>query len=149
MGLSVVALAQPPHFTIGFLANNDWSMAGHSDRDKPAVNPFLLPYFVNYNLKHGWYHKTSPIITANWRSSNGNVVDGAIRRWRGKNYEDWISACEPLHAVPRQRRLPEGTSTWNLQVQIAFLFPRLTKQQKKMLLEQKLKQMNQVPSQKK
>jgi hypothetical protein len=36
-----------------------------------------------------------------------------------------------------------------MRLQIAFLFPKLTKQQQKMMLEQKLKQMDQEPSQKK
>jgi hypothetical protein len=35
-----------------------------------------------------------------------------------------------------------------MRVQIAFLFPKLTKQQQKMMLEQKLKQMDAEPSQK-
>jgi hypothetical protein len=58
----------PPHWTIGALANNVWSVAGHSNRDKPAVNQFLLQWFVNYNMKKGWYLTTSPIVTANWRA---------------------------------------------------------------------------------
>jgi hypothetical protein len=73
MGPSVVVLVQPPHFTIGFLANNVWSIAGHSNDDKPAVNQFLLQWFVNYNMKKGWYLTTSPIITANWRGTGDNV----------------------------------------------------------------------------
>jgi hypothetical protein len=36
-----------------------------------------------------------------------------------------------------------------MKMQIAFLFPKLTKEQEKMLLEQKLKQMDQPPPQKK
>src|SRR5271165_4351158 len=71
MGPTVVALVQPAHWTIGILANNYWSVAGHSDRDKPAVNQFLLQWFVNYNMKKGWYLTSGPIITANWRASNG------------------------------------------------------------------------------
>ncbi len=71
MGPSVVALVQPPHFTIGFLANNYWSVAGHSDLNKPAVNQFLLQWFVNYNMKKGYYLVTAPIITADWRETNG------------------------------------------------------------------------------
>ena len=67
VGPTAVMLLQPPHFTIGALVNNYWSVAGHSDRDKPAVNQFLLQWFVNYNMKKGWYLKTAPIITANWR----------------------------------------------------------------------------------
>jgi hypothetical protein len=38
---------------------------------------------------------------------------------------------------------PPGTSPWGLRLQFVLLFPKLTKQQEKMLLEQKLKQMNQ------
>jgi len=36
---------------------------------------------------------------------------------------------------------PEGTPAWTIRLQIAFLFPRLTKEQQKMMMEQKLKQM--------
>lgn len=73
MGPTLVGLIQPPHWTIGALANNYWSVAGHSDKDKPAVNQFLLQYFANYNMKKGWYLTSGPIITANWRASAGNV----------------------------------------------------------------------------
>ncbi|MGC1998368.1 MAG: hypothetical protein WA658_00835, partial [Candidatus Acidiferrales bacterium] len=73
VGPSAVVLVQPKHWTIGALANNVWSVAGHSDIDKPAVNQFLLQWFVNYNMKKGWYLTTSPIITANWRATDGNV----------------------------------------------------------------------------
>ena len=41
---------------------------------------------------------------------------------------------------------PPGSSPWTMKLQIAFLFPRLTKQQEKMLLEQRLKQMDQEPA---
>ncbi len=68
MGPSVVALVQPSHFTIGILINNYWSVAGHSNFDKPAVNQFLLQWFVNYNMKKGWYLKSAPINTVNWRA---------------------------------------------------------------------------------
>ena len=71
IGPTVVALMQPSHFTIGVLANNYWSVAGHSDLNKPAVNQFLLQWFVNYNMKKGWYLLTAPIITADWRETNG------------------------------------------------------------------------------
>jgi hypothetical protein len=38
---------------------------------------------------------------------------------------------------------PTGTSPWGMRLQIAFLFPKLTEAQKKMMMEQKLKQMDQ------
>jgi hypothetical protein len=79
IGPSVVALVQPGPWTIGVLANNVWSVAGHANFNtdgtvnKPPVNQFLLQWFVNYNMKKGWYLTTSPIITANWRANEGNV----------------------------------------------------------------------------
>jgi hypothetical protein len=49
----VVVLAQPPHWTIGALINNVWSVAGSGGR--LPVNQILLQYFINYNMKKGWY----------------------------------------------------------------------------------------------
>jgi hypothetical protein len=40
---------------------------------------------------------------------------------------------------------PAGNSPWSLRLSIALLFPKLTKEQQKMLLEQKLKQMQNEP----
>lgn len=73
VGPTAVVLLQPPHFTLGALVNNYWSVAGHSNIDKPAVNQFLLQYFVNYNMQKGWYIKTAPIVTANWRGGSNGV----------------------------------------------------------------------------
>ena len=38
---------------------------------------------------------------------------------------------------------PPGASPWGMRLQIALLFPKLTKQQEKMMMEQKLKQLEQ------
>ena len=47
-------------------------MAGSGSR--PAVNQMLLQYFINYNLKKGWYITSSPILAANWEVNNGRWV---------------------------------------------------------------------------
>jgi len=39
---------------------------------------------------------------------------------------------------------PPGASPWGLRVQLAFLFPKLTNEQQKMLMQQKLKQLEQA-----
>jgi hypothetical protein len=44
---------------------------------------------------------------------------------------------------------PPGASPWGMRLQISFLFPKLTKQQQKMMMEQKLKQLEQEQPQKK
>jgi hypothetical protein len=69
MGPSAVALTQPGHWTLGVLVNNIWSVAGSGSR--PPVNQFLLQYFINYNLKKGWYITCQPTPTANWEATNG------------------------------------------------------------------------------
>jgi hypothetical protein len=146
MGPSVVALVQPAHWTIGLLANNVWSVAGHSDLNKPAVNQFLLQWFVNYNMKKGWYLTTSPIITANWRANDSNVwtvpFGGGVGRIMKLGFQPVnITAQFYGNAVH-----PPGASPWGLRLQFVLLFPKLTKEQEKMLLEQKLKQMDQEQS---
>src|SRR5271155_671641 len=74
-GPSVVVLVQPGHWTLGFLTNNVWSVAGSTHR--PSVNQFLLQYFITYNLKKGWNVNSGPIITANWHNkATGDAANG-------------------------------------------------------------------------
>ncbi len=145
MGPSVVVLVQPPHFTLGFLTNNYWSVAGHSDRDKPAVNQFLLQWFVNYNMKKGWYLKTAPIVTADWRQTDGgrwNVpMGGGFGRIMKLGFQPVNLSAEAYGNTVH----PPGASPWTLRLSFTLLFPKLTPQQEKGLLEQKLKQLQQAP----
>ena len=155
LGPSVVVLVQPSHWTIGFLANNVWSVAGQSNFNsagmvnKPPVNQFLLQYFVNYNMKKGWYLTTSPILTANWRATGDDVwtvpFGGGVGRVMKLGFQPVnVTAQFYGNAVH-----PPGTSPWGLRLQFVLLFPKLTKEQEKMLLQQKLKQMEQEQPQKK
>jgi hypothetical protein len=154
MGPSVVALVQPTHWTIGFLANNVWSVAGQSDFNsagavnKPPVNQFLVQWFANYNMKKGWYLTTSPIITANWRAPSGDVWTvpwgGGVGRIMKVGFQP-VNITAQFYANPTR---PANTSPWGMRLQFVLLFPKLTKEQEKGLLEQKLKQLNQEQPQK-
>jgi hypothetical protein len=140
MGPSLVLLVQPKPWTVGMLVTNVWSVTSSS---RPAVNQMLLQYFINYNMKKGWYLTTQPVITANWMASNGNTwtapFGGGVGRVMKLGFQPVnISAQFYGNAV-----YPAGTSPWGMRLQIAFLFPKLTKEQQKMLLEQRLKQMEQ------
>ena len=143
IGPSVVGLVQPGHWTIGALINNVWSVAGSGGR--PDVNQMLLQYFINYNLKKGWYFTTSPIVTANWPATNGNQwvvpLGGGVGRIMKLGFQPVnISAQFYGNAVH-----PSGGSPWGMRLQIAFLFPKLTKQQQKMMMEKKLKELEAAP----
>jgi hypothetical protein len=139
MGPSVVVLAQPGKWTLGTLVNNVWSFTGQSRR--PDVNQMLFQYFINYNLQHGWYFTWQPTLTANWEAVDGSrwVVPfgGGVGRIMKLGFQPVnVTAQFYGNAVH-----PSGASPWGMRLQIAFLFPKLTKEQQKMMLEQKLKQM--------
>ena len=141
LGPSVVLLVQPGHWTVGSLVNNVWSVAGKSGR--APVNQLLWQYFINYNLNKGYYITLQPIITADWRATSGNVwtvpFGGGIGRIMKLGFQPVnLSAQFYGNAV-----YPAGTSPWGMRLQIAFLFPKLSKEQQKMMMEEKLKQLEQ------
>jgi hypothetical protein len=78
LGPTAVALVTPGNCVIGVLANNQWSVAGDSNR--ASVNTFLAQPFVNYNMPGGWFLSYSPIITANWKAIPGQQLGRAGRR---------------------------------------------------------------------
>jgi len=146
MGPSVVVLAQPGKWTLGALVNNVFSFAGQSDR--ADVNQMLFQYFINYNLRKGWYITWQPTLTANWEASGGGrwVVPfgGGIGRIMKLGFQPVnLTAQFYGNAVH-----PAGSSPWGMRLQIAFLFPKLTKAQEKMMMEQKLKQLEKEQPQK-
>ena len=147
LGPSFVALTQPGHWTIGALVNNVWSVAGSGSR--PPVNQMLLQYFINYNMKKGWYVSVSPILTANWRASSGNIwtvpFGGGVGRIMKLGFQPVNLTAQVYGNAVR----PAGSSPWGIRLQIAFLFPKLTKEQEKMMMEKKLKEMEQQQPQKK
>jgi hypothetical protein len=101
----------------------------------------LLQYFVNYNLKKGWYISISPILTADWEASSGNrwtvPFGGGVGRIMKLGFQPVNLTAQLYYNAVR----PDGASSWGMRLQLAFLFPKLTKQQEKMMMEQKLKQL--------
>jgi len=122
MGPTGVLMVQPGKWTIGVLANNIWSVGGHKDRAE--VNQMLFQYFINYNLKHGYYLTTSPINTFDWEAPEGSKsvipVGGGIGR---------IMKLGPQHVNVSVQGFgnvehPPGGATWTLRVFFAFLYPK-------------------------
>jgi hypothetical protein len=147
MGPSFVALWQPGHWTVGALINNAWSVAGSGSR--PNVNQMLLQYFINYNLKKGWYLSVAPIVTANWQASSGNVwtvpVGGGIGRIMKLGFQP-INVTAQFYGNAAH---PASGSPWGMRLQLAFLFPKLSPKEKELLMEEKLKEMQAQPPEKK
>ena len=136
LGPSVVALVQPGHWTVGVLINNLFSVAGSSHR--PDVNQMLLQYFVNYNLKKGYYLTSGPIVTANWNATGsidaatGDDVPGAT--WTVP-FGGGVGQIRRLGFQPINWTVqfygnaihPPGGSPWSFKFQIALLYPKIPK----------------------
>jgi hypothetical protein len=146
-GPSVVALAQPEHWTIGVLVNNVWNFAGESSR--PAVNQMLLQYFLNYNMKKGWYITLQPIITANWKAPSDSVWTVPFGGGLGRIMKIGPQPASLTLQFYGNAVYPTGGSPWSMRAQLAFLFPKLTKEQEKMMLEKKLKELEKQKPEKK
>lgn len=122
IGPSFVWLVQPGKWTVGALVNNVWSVAGPSDR--PDVNQMLLQYFINYNLKKGWYVGELPIITANWQAPNSQrwvvPIGGTIGRIMKLGPQP-VNLQLGFYANPIR---PSNSASWKMLMQIAFLYPK-------------------------
>jgi hypothetical protein len=137
IGPSVVALIQPGHWTVGALVNNVFSVAGSKHR--PYVNQMTLQWFVNYNLKKGYYLTTGPIVTANWRAkgsgeaANGGDTTGG-NTWTTP-FGGGIGQIKRLGFQPINWTVqfygnavhPQGASPWSFKFQIALLYPKMPK----------------------
>jgi len=127
IGPSGVALVQPGKWTLGVLVSNLFSVAGPSDRAN--VNAFTLQYFINYNLKKGYYLTFAPIITANWNAPSGNVwlvpVGGGIGRIMRLGFQPVNVSVQAYGNAKRPDNFP--SPTWQLKFQIAFLYPKRPK----------------------
>ena len=127
MGPTIVVLTQPKPWTIGVLVSNDWSIAGSGSR--PDVNQFLMQPFVNYNLQKGWYLSTSPIMTANWKASSGNVWVVPLGGGVGRVMKFGSQPVNLNLQFFGNAVYPTGTSPWSMRFQISLLYPKMPKKQ--------------------
>jgi hypothetical protein len=161
IGPSVVLLTQPGHWTIGALINNVWSFAGSGNSPSfpfqllpcgacaqpigisanKDVNQMMLQYFINYNLKKGWFLSFQPIITANWEGKSGSVWTVPFGGGIGRIMKFGNQPVNLQAQFYGNAKYPRVGSPWSMRLQLAFLFPKLTKGEEKKILEKKLKQL--------
>jgi hypothetical protein len=123
LGPTGVVLTMPGPWVIGVLVSNVWSIGGYDNASN--VNELTAQYFVNYNMKGGWYLSTAPVITANWEAEDSDDTwtvpfgGGFGRVFKiGKQHlkmslAGYYSAIKPANA-----------SDWNMQFSCTFLFPK-------------------------
>jgi opacity protein-like surface antigen len=121
LGPTIVLLTTPGHWVIGVLANNQWSVGGNPLR--PSVNEFLAQPFINYNMAHGWFLTSSPIITANWLAAPGQQWVVPVGGGFGRVFK---IGNQPVNAQIQafyNAINPSGAPNWQLRAQLSLLFP--------------------------
>ena len=120
-GPAVVAFVLKEPFTYGFLAFNQWSIAGPSG--EPEVNQLTFQPFVNYNLPDGWSIGTSPVISVDWTESEDNVtlpLGGGVSKLLRVGKQPVKLAANAYYNVLR----PNEGAEWQFQFQAQLLFPK-------------------------
>lgn len=122
IGPSLVVLTQPGPWVVGVLANNIWSVAG--EEDAPDVNLLTVQYFVNYNLKSGWYLTTAPILTSNWEAPSDDRWTVPFGGGAGKIvHAGKVPLNVNLQAYSNVEH-PDFGPSWSIRLAIALLFPK-------------------------
>ena len=105
---------------MGAVANQQWSFAGWGDE---SVSAFLVQPFVNYNLPHGWYLVSSPIITANWEADSGEQWTVPLGGGIGKIFKIGKQSFNAQLQAFDNVKTPKNGPDWQLRFQIQLLFP--------------------------
>jgi hypothetical protein len=121
-GPTAVALISHGHWVVGALANNQWSYAGWGEDN---VNALLVQPFVNYNLPHGWYLSSAPIITSNWEASSNErwtvPVGGGVGRIVHVGKAPVNLQLQTFYNVVKPDTFG---ADWQLRFQVQLLFPK-------------------------
>jgi opacity protein-like surface antigen len=120
-GPTVVLLTTPGHWVIGVLANNQWSVGG--DPLRRSVNEMLVQPFVNYNMAHGWFLTTSPVITADWLAAPGQQWTVPIGGGLGRVFRLGDQPMSAYVSAYYNAIRPDAAPTWQLRAEISLLFP--------------------------
>jgi opacity protein-like surface antigen len=121
LGPTAVLLTTPGHWVIGVLANNQWSVGG--DPLRREVNQFLMQPFINYNMAHGWYLTTSPIMTADWLADPGQKWTVPIGGGFGRVFKLGEQPLNASIAGYYNVIKPDAGPNWQLRFQVSLLFP--------------------------
>jgi hypothetical protein len=122
VGPTAVALRSQGHWLYGTLVYNLFSVAGPSARKD--VNQMLMQPFVNYNLRHGWYLTSSPIITADWEKQRAERWVVPVGGGVGKIVHFERMPVNIYTQFFRNAEYPDGTTHWSARFQMQFLFPK-------------------------
>jgi hypothetical protein len=120
IGPTAVALKQTGPWTVGFLTNHIWSVAGDGDRDD--VNATYLQPFVSYVTTTKTTIGLNTEATYDWESEQWSVpVIGQVAQL----FKIGPQILQLAVAAKYWADSPDnGPEDWGLRVQLTFLFPK-------------------------
>jgi hypothetical protein len=106
----------------GVLVNNVWSVT--SSRFSRAYNNGLMQPFMNYNLSHGTYLVSAPIVTVNWTAAGSQQWTAPLGGGIGQIVHlGKLPVNMQLSGYYNVTRPTEGPN-WQVRTQIQLLFPK-------------------------
>ena len=118
-GMSQVEPAPPPP---GQVTPDPWP---RTLTVRGAKYSLLVQPFVNYNLGDGWYIKSSPIITANWKNDSGHQWTVPVGAGVGKLFKlGKLPINTSLEGFYNAEKTSGNAPDWQLQFQVQFLLPK-------------------------
>lgn len=118
-GVSAIGVWIKDKWVAGGLVNNIWSF---EDTDK--LNLFYTQYFVNYNLDHGWYLVSAPIMTANWNADSSNRWTVPLGGGVGKIVKIGKLPVNVNAQLYYNVEKPADTGDYTARIQVQFMFPK-------------------------
>lgn len=119
IGPSLLVMNQSNGLSIGFIANQIWSVAGNEDR--ADFNQFYTQIFLSYSYKSGASLGVNTEITQNWEGNTTlislNPSIGGITKFGSQIVQFSVQPLIPI--VGHQNIKPD----WGLRAVIAFVFP--------------------------
>jgi len=124
LGPSAALLVEPDWGFVGVVAQNIWSLPGHSGR--ASVNQIQIETSFSYNLRSGWYLVTAPTSNADWTQATGQrwlvpFGGGAGRTFNIRNQAVDSNVALYYNAIrPASQLFPR----WQLSLQLTLIYPK-------------------------
>ena len=110
-------------WVLGLLINNIWSF-GNSPKNSDRINTLLVNPVFSYHFGDGWSVGSSPSITANWLSGEGQrwtvPVGGGISKLIRLGRQPVQLAVSGFYNAIRPR---SGNDDWVFQTTLTFVYP--------------------------
>ena len=123
-GPGFVALTKKGSWVFGSVITQQWDFAGRGNANDVSLS--IWQYFINYNLKDGWFLTSSPTMSANWEAEKtGDRLTVPVGGGIGKIFK---MGGHPFRASMQAfgyAASPDAVDTdWTLQAEFRLLFPR-------------------------